>query len=67
MLLNIKGQTLSVFDLNNASEGMKYLNFILGEINIEFILILFISIVTLIISILLLNKININLKLRKKF
>lgn len=66
MLLNIKGQTLSVFDLNNASEGMKYLNFILGEINIEFILILFISIVTLIISILLLNKININLKLRKK-
>ena len=40
MMLKIKSEALSVYDLNNASEGFEFINFLLDKINI--ILIIFI-------------------------
>lgn len=57
MLLQIKSQAFSVYDLSNVDEGLRYISFIFKEINIVLILFLILLIIITIINFKLLNKI----------
>lgn len=56
MLILIKGEAFSTYNLEIADEGFAYLNFILEQINIKLILIIIIFIVFLIVTYKILNK-----------
>ncbi len=56
LLLNIKDSALSIYDLNNAGEGMRYLNFTIKFFNAKFILILVIATIIYIVGYLILRK-----------
>jgi len=62
MLILIKGEPFSVYNLEIAEEGFAYLNFVLEKINISFVMIIIIFILLLIFSYKILNKTNCNIK-----
>lgn len=49
-LLLIKGEALNIYELNNAGEGSKFLNFLIDKMSLLFILLLVIIIVIIIIN-----------------
>lgn len=65
-MLRIKGEAFSIYELNNATEGAKYLNFLLKELNFKFIFLIIIIILCIIISLILIDKIKKECKPRYK-
>lgn len=63
MMISIKEEAFSFYDLNNASEGFEYLNFVIKEISFNFIMIIVCSIVLLLLIIILIRQLN-HLKLK---
>lgn len=59
-LLKIKGEAFSIYELNNASEGAKYLNFMLKELNLKLIFYILFIATCIIISFILLKRIRKN-------
>lgn len=60
MLIAIKNNAFTFYDLTNASEGAAYLNFLLKEINLKLILVALFSIILIVVSFICLNKIQKN-------
>lgn len=58
MLLQIKSQAFSIYDLGNANEGFKYLNFLFKEINLKLVIFILFLIFIIIINYVLLKKIH---------
>lgn len=58
MLLRIKEEALSVGELNNASEGMKFLNFINKEITLKFVIVVLVAVLLSVVNYLFLNKVR---------
>lgn len=57
-LLKIKGEAFAIYNLQNTSEGAKYINFIYNKLNIGLVFYAIILIFLCVISILLIKKIN---------
>lgn len=64
MLLHIKSEALSVGELTNASEGAKYLNFIIKEINVVFIIVVVLIVICAIVNYIFLNRVNIRRRVK---
>ena len=62
MLINIKSEAFTIYNFQIANEGFEYINFIIKEINILFIIIIIISLFIFIKIITLLNKSTWNFK-----
>lgn len=58
MLLQIKSQAFSIYDLGNANECFKYLNFLFKEINIKLVIFILFLIFIIIINYVLLKRIK---------
>lgn len=66
MLILIKSEAFTVYNFQIASEGFKYINFVMNEIDFIFLLIILISTALFIFTLRKSKKINCNLKLGKK-
>lgn len=61
-LLKIKGEAFAIYNLQNTSEGAKYINFLYGKINPSLIIFTILILLLCVVSIVLLIKINKNNK-----
>ena len=66
-LLLIKGEALNIYEMNNAGEGSKFLNFLIDKISISFILIMLVTLFLVVVSFISINKINSHKKIKFKW
>ena len=67
MMLNIKEEALTMYDLGNASEGFEFLNFLIEEMSFSFIFIIVLSLVLFILIFILINKTRVKKFESKRF